>query len=626
LRGRAAIVDKLTILNRLDLKAFYTGELPSIKANGDSRAMALCPWHDDQNPSLSVNLDTGHWKCHAGCGGGSIFDFQMKKYDVDFLTAKKALAEKAGLTPEIPRHFIDTYDYTDEAGNLIFQVVRYKPKGFSQRRPDGKGGWLWNLKDVRLVPYNLCDVLKADTVFIAEGEKDVHTLRDLGLVGSCNAQGAGKWRPEYNNSFKNKRVAILRDNDEPGRNHALQVAGNLKGIADSVKLINLPGLSEKGDVTDWIKAGGTKERLLEIIRNTPEWKPTAEEVPGIVRLETIKPQKVNWLWDGYLPLGKPTIIDGNPGVSKSLFTVHMAARVTSTGIMPDGSQGMTGGVVLMSLEDGLADTVVPRLELAGGDKKKIVSIQGVPDALGNLRFPTVADVEHIGRACDCVNARLVIIDPVMGYLGGVNSWKDQDIRAALAPLVKFAEERNVAVLIVRHLNKSTSAQAINRGGGSIGFIGLARMGFLIAADPEDENKRILAGVKSNLAPLPPSLSYRIEDYDGVPRIVWGGISNHTADALLSVPCTPEERSALEDAKDFLRDLLDEGAVPANEVIREARKAGVSDRTLNRAKKVLGVVSMKGLFREGWKWSLPTKQEEENGDIVDLTGTEVEIVG
>lgn len=166
----------------------------------------------------------------------------MLKQGVDYKTAFNALAEKAGLSTEAQKRIVKTYEYTDESGELLFQAVRYDPKDFNQRRPDGKGGWIWNLQGIQLVPYNLPEVIKAKSITMVEGEKDVENLKIMGLTATCNSMGAGKWRPEYNQYFKGKRVCIIPDNDKPGRDHALQVAKNLKGIAESVKVIELPDL------------------------------------------------------------------------------------------------------------------------------------------------------------------------------------------------------------------------------------------------------------------------------------------------------------------------------------------------------------------------------------------------
>jgi len=143
-----------------------------------------------------------------------------------------------------------TYDYVDETGKLLYQVVRFQPKRFAQRRPDGKGGWVWGLKGVRRVVYRLPNVVKAEQVFIVEGEKDADALGRLGLVATTCPMGAGKWRAEYSGALQGKRVIILPDNDAPGQEHASQVAASLQGVAASVKVLSLPGLPGKGDVSD----------------------------------------------------------------------------------------------------------------------------------------------------------------------------------------------------------------------------------------------------------------------------------------------------------------------------------------------------------------------------------------
>ncbi len=166
------------------------------------------------------------------------------------------------------RRIVDTYDYTDEAGELLYQVVRYAPKDFRQRRPDGKGGWIYDLEGVRRVLYRLPNLARAPTnqpVFVPEGEKDVDRLLGLGLLATTNAMGAGKWRPEYNEPLRGRRVFIVADNDDAGRKHAQDVRKSLRGIAASVTVVELEGLPPKGDVSDWLDIEGNhKEKLLMI--------------------------------------------------------------------------------------------------------------------------------------------------------------------------------------------------------------------------------------------------------------------------------------------------------------------------------------------------------------------------
>lgn len=158
---------------------------------------------------------------------------------------------------------VATYDYCDEAGALVFQVLRYEPKTFRQRRPEGSG-WSWSVKGVRVLPYRLSALLAdpAATVFLVEGEKDADRLAALGLVATCNAGGAGKWKKEHSEFLRARRVVVLPDNDEAGEKHAQQVERSLRGIAAEVRTLVLPGLPDKGDVSDWLDAGGTLEELL----------------------------------------------------------------------------------------------------------------------------------------------------------------------------------------------------------------------------------------------------------------------------------------------------------------------------------------------------------------------------
>jgi 5S rRNA maturation endonuclease (ribonuclease M5) len=233
-----------------------------------------CPAHEDTTPSLSVNEQGGKIlvKCHGGCGQDRV---------ISALKEKGLWPSNNGDRPQAPKpRIVATYDYCDPSGRLVFQVCRQKPKGFKQRRPDGRGGWVWNLTGVDRIPYRLPDVLKAESVFICEGEKDCDRLAALGLTATTNPQGAGKWRKEYNQHFQGRGVIILPDNDTPGKAHAQDVARNLHGVAASVKVVDLPDLQDKGDVSDWLKAGGTKETLLTLAEGAPEFDPATAPAPA----------------------------------------------------------------------------------------------------------------------------------------------------------------------------------------------------------------------------------------------------------------------------------------------------------------------------------------------------------
>jgi hypothetical protein len=246
---------------------FVLSRLENVRQNGHG-ADARCPAHDDRRNSLSVSSgDDGRvlLRCHAnnGCTPEGIVQ-------AIGLTMADLFETQNGLTPQ-QRHIVATYDY--RAGTeLLYQTVRYKPKDFRLRCPDGRGGWIWNLKGVARVLYRLPELQAADTttvVFIPEGEKDVEALCRLGLVATCNVGGAGKWQPAYSEALRGRQVVILPDHDEAGRKHALLVGRSLEGIAASVKVLELPDLPEHGDVTDWLGAVGDADQLLALAAEAP---------------------------------------------------------------------------------------------------------------------------------------------------------------------------------------------------------------------------------------------------------------------------------------------------------------------------------------------------------------------
>lgn len=214
----------------------------------------LCPFHDDHTPSLSINSEKSLFKCF-GCD------------------AKGSAQEILGI-----------YDYREEDGQMVYQEIKIRDRKDPSkkyalvRQPTESDEWQWDIRDVRRVIYNLSEVIKSDVVFVVEGPKDAETLRGLGLVGTTAPFGASaKWKPEFNQWFKSKDVIVIPDNDKPGKRHALDVCRNLKLVANKVRVLDLPDVKEKEDVTDWLEKGHTKEELLKLVESTPEWMPVEEK-------------------------------------------------------------------------------------------------------------------------------------------------------------------------------------------------------------------------------------------------------------------------------------------------------------------------------------------------------------
>lgn len=236
--------------------------------------------------SLSVDLGKGTFFDHETGQGGGVLDLIARETGLANGAALAWLRNELQIEigPEHkeasgPRRIVACYDYVDEAGDLLFQVVRYQPKDFRQRRPNGKGGWAWSLGDVRRVLYRLPDLIAADPavlVFVTEGEKDVDRLRGLGLVATTSPQGAGKWTKCDRAALAGRHVVILPDNDQPGRQHARAIVRDLAGKAASVRVLELPELPAKGDVSDWIERGSTADELRRLAAEVPEAKPEVE--------------------------------------------------------------------------------------------------------------------------------------------------------------------------------------------------------------------------------------------------------------------------------------------------------------------------------------------------------------
>lgn len=337
----------------------------------------------------------------------------------------------------------------------------------------------------------------------------------------------------------------------------------------------------------------------------------ALDVAQTVMLRDVEPQELRWLWPGRIPMGKLTLLAGDPGLGKSLVTLDMAARVSSGAPWPDDLEQPTrpGGVVLISCEDGLADTVRPRLDAARADVARIAALTGVRCTLtgGVAEFHLDRDVPRLADAIARVpDPRLVVIDPVSAYLGHADSHNNAAVRALLRPLAEMADRLGVAVVVVTHLNKQPGGKAINRSSGSLAFAAAARAVWMVTRDEADEDRRTILPVKLNLGARPSGLAYRVRGGSSGPVVAWEDAPVlATADEALAgeeqEACTA---GALEEAVDFLRQVLADGPRGSAEVQAMARTEGIAERTLRRARGRLGVRPRKRPGEGRFEWALP----------------------
>ncbi len=305
-------------------------------------------------------------------------------------------------------------------------------------------------------------------------------------------------------------------------------------------------------------------------------------------LRDLSPRPLTWFWPGRLALGKLAILDGDPGLGKSLVALDLCARLSTGRPFPDGSLGLTGNSLVLNAEDGAEDTIRPRLQALGADLGRVfVFASELSDLEGLLRLP--AQTAQLDEALSRTRAQLVVIDPIVAFLdASVQSGNDASVRRALTPLARLAAKHRCAVLMIRHLNKKGAGPSIYRGGGSIGFLGACRSGWLIAREPRPPGRCILAQLKNNLAAPQPSLAYEVAAGGGcLPTLCWQGPCAWTADQLLKVPLRAR---SCQQAADFLAAFLEDGPRTSREIWEAARRQNLAERTLNRAKRQLRVRS------------------------------------
>jgi hypothetical protein len=340
------------------------------------------------------------------------------------------------------------------------------------------------------------------------------------------------------------------------------------------------------------------------------------------RVSEIEAQPIKWLWRGRIARGKITILAGNPGLGKSLVTTSIAAVLTTGGRWPvDRTECPVGDIVFLTAEDDAADTLRPRLEAAGADLDHVHIVEGVitgyaGDGTRQERmFSLTADIRALGQKLESLgDVAALVIDPITAYLGNVDSHKNADVRAVLAPLTGLASRHNVAIIGVSHLTKAAGPQALMRVNGSLAFVATARATYLIAPDQDDKARRLFLPMKNNVGQDTTGLAFRTEGAT-VPsaagpvetaKVAWESEPvSITADEAMQTDAPPEEKgSALSEATRWVHLALVDGPVSAAKMYDTAKAEGIAEKTLKRATRLLGVVKEKSGMVGGWAWSLP----------------------
>lgn len=493
--------------------------------------VALCPAHKDSTASLSISDgDKGAvLYCHAGCQPRDIVVAAGLQWGELFHEQlERANGKHDDPDPRNRKRLVKTYDYTDEHGQLLYQACRYEPKTFSQRRPDGAGNWIENLRDTRRVLYRLPDVIEAvamgRTVYVVEGEKDADALVALGFSATTNAMGAGKWRDEYAAMLAGADVVVLPDNDDPGRAHAEKVAATLTEKGARVRIVALPDLPAKGDVSDWLARGNGAAQLEGVVQSAAPWN--AAGVAALARairaLDAPSPKPIEWVVNDLFTAGEIGLLVGDGGSFKSTAAIAMAAAMAGGYPVWNRHAAPQRPALIVSAEDSL-DIVIMRLGafVAGHewDRTKV---------FGNVHLFATTDVtlssntwqEHIIAESKRIGAGMIILDPFAELIQG-----DENSNSEIRPIVKFlrklGRETNAAVVVVHHAGKQgQDKRALDRIRGASALPSAARSILFFDFQPNGAGVAVEHLKMSRTPRLDRFILARHVDSDSLNRALW----------------------------------------------------------------------------------------------------------
>lgn len=350
------------------------------------------------------------------------------------------------------------------------------------------------------------------------------------------------------------------------------------------------------------------QRRCEVPLTASEVEAVAESVSRyvlppakFVRLSEVEVKEIDWLWSQRIPYGFVTLFDGDPGIGKSTLSMKIAASLTQGVSLPGGGDPGPANVLVVNAEDSPSHTLRPRLETLGADLERV-------HVLDNSLVLSADGIDQLTAQLEAHPAKLVVIDPLMAFVGSeVDVFRANEVRLFMQTLKDLAEQTGAAIICIRHLRKNTQGGALYRGSGSIDFIAQVRNGFVIGNDPDDKDARLVAHSKHNLTPPQPTLRFRLVSSSSAKGasadFVWDGKSEHDADAVVSAPGVPGRQPTQRNAAEtFLIDQLSGGSMEMTTLVEAAEKLGIKKRTLDRAKKALGVRSEKKAG--AWRWSLP----------------------
>lgn len=622
---------KADVVAGLDLAAEFEALGVRFSA-GRANAKGLRECHavdrPDEVPSAFVNVETGVYHDSGGTGETlNLFDFAFRHggskfgrwLDVVKHYAAKAGVDASGVRPGKGGKVKEaTYLYHGADGGLAYAVFRYRlPNGrktFTQHPPDGAGGWRYGagcMDGIEPVPYRLPDLLRSaaedEPVWVVEGEKDADRLVGLGLVATTNHQGAQStdrtW-PRFKDHFRGREVIVLPDNDPGGLAHAARVAGHLQGIARSVKVVPLPGLGPKGDVSDWLDSGRDIDELGRLAKDAPEWAPgdgAPTEAGDPDRDATVADLRVlasveGWLWPLWIPEAALTLLAAEGGTGKTRFCFDLHRRIHQGQPWPDGAEmrAPRGSKLLWVAADNQHQELIDIAGEFGVPDELVVLNAKASDPYEGTSLQTEEELADFEARIRRVKPALVVIDTITNT-GDFKSQDSSDAKRQYKPLQEIAIRCQVPILCVTHLNA---------GGKVLGRRAVEKVRVVIQMeypDPEGQPFRRKLWVSKSKAVRPPALGVTMGDggnaYDLSPPEAPG--PQRFGGAKTGPP--PAE---VAECMAWLAQRLADGAVPVARLRTETEARGWSTGTLYKARDRSGVVEDRRGVRNHMHWSLP----------------------
>lgn len=612
---------RAAIVAGLDVAAEYAAlgvEFTRPEADGKGWRQCRAVGRDDRNPSAGVNLSSGLYH-DFGEGGRtlSLFDFALEFGEFGrWIEVIKHYAARAGVELDpVPTHGRGRirearYDYVDAAGEVRYAVFRYRlPNGkkeFSQHPPDGKGGWSCGagcMDGVEPLPYRLPGLLASadagDPVWICEGEKDCDRLAAEGLTATTNHQGSSStdrtW-PALVPHFAGRDCIVIPDNDPAGRLHAEKVCAFLKPVARSLRLLDLPGLPLKGDVSDWLDLGNTIDDLCKLAGVAPEWEPDAAPAEDPSRDATVADlrrlmSEDGWLWPLWIPSAALTLLASEAGTGKTRFCHDLHRRIALGLPWPDG-RPMTvppGGKVLWVPADNQHREMICIPPAFGIPDELVILNAPASDPFGGTSLMTVEELRDFEERIVRVRPVVVFIDTVTNT-GDYKAQDASDAKRQYKPLQEIAIRTRVPIVCVTHLNA---------GGKVLGRRAVEKVRVVIQEeypDPDGQPDRRKLWVSKSFDLKPPALGVTMgaggNEYDDKPPAPpeakqAGGRGQE---------CSPKVDAAIA----FLAARVNGAPRRVSELRREAEVEGIDSQSLYRAKDRLVLDEFETEGRKWWR--------------------------